>query len=343
MFTLIHQHNLLPHNTFGLNATAAHYIELHDVQDLPQICRLPEFHRHTVLWLGGGSNVLFRQDYSGLVVRMANRGIRCLKRAKGKVHIEAQAGEVWHDFVQHCIQAGWFGLENLSLIPGTVGASPVQNIGAYGVEVKDRIHSVQCFDLEKQEFTELSNADCQFAYRESLFKQSGKGRYVIVAVVFELDETFAPHIQYGDLAAVLQAHCGERVPTATDVAQAVCQIRQSKLPDPKQVGNVGSFFKNPIVSAEQFAQIQAAYPNAPHYPQADGMVKLAAGWLIEQCGLKGKHIGNAAVHDKQALVLVNRGACSAVDLEKLSDYVCDCVAQKFGVALHAEPNWLPER
>lgn len=343
MFTLIHQHNLLKNNTFGLPVLAEHYIELQHSSDLLQLCKLPEFHRQTVLWLGGGSNVIFREDYRGLVVKIANKGISPIRHENGKIWVQAQAGEVWHDFVQHCIQSGWFGLENLSLIPGTVGASPVQNIGAYGVEVKDRIHSVQCFDLDTESFVDLSNAQCQFAYRESLFKQSGKGRYVIVSVIFELDETFTPHIQYGDLAAVLAEKCGERSPTAADVSQAVCQIRQSKLPDPNQMGNVGSFFKNPIVSPEQFAQIQAAFDKVPHYPQADGSIKLAAGWLIDQCGLKGKKIGGAAVHDKQALVLVNCGDCCAADLEQLSDYICDCVAAKFGVALHAEPNWLPER
>lgn len=343
MLTLSHNHNLLPYNTFGLPAFAAHYLELQHASDLPEICRLPEFHRQTVLWLGGGSNVLFRENHAGLVVRMVNKGVHCLKRANGKVHIEAQAGEVWHDFVQFCIQSGWFGLENLSLIPGTVGASPVQNIGAYGVEVKDRIFSVQCFDLENENFVELSNAQCEFAYRESLFKQSGKGRYVIVSVVFELDETFTPRVQYGDLAAVLAENCGDRTPTAADVSQAVCQIRRSKLPDPSEMGNVGSFFKNPIVSPEHFTRIQAAFPNVPHYPQADGTVKLAAGWLIDQCGLKGKKVGGAAVHDKQALVLVNCGDCCAADLAALSDEICACVAEKFGVDLHAEPNWLPER
>lgn len=343
MFTLIHQHPLHDYNTFGLHAHAAHFVELNQTDDLPQLCLLPEFDRQTVLWLGGGSNVLFRHNYAGLVVRMNNKGIRAIRQQNGKVWVEAQAGEVWHDFVQHCIQSGWFGLENLSLIPGTVGASPVQNIGAYGVEVKDRIHSVQVFDLETQTFTELSNHDCQFAYRESVFKQTAKGRYVITAVVFALDETFTPQIHYGDLANTLAQNCPNGNYTAADVAQAVCQIRQSKLPDPKQLGNVGSFYKNPIVSSQTWQRIQAAFPHAPHYPQADGTVKLAAGWLIDQCGLKGKQIGGAAVHEKQALVLVNKNACCAADIEQLSDFICDCVAEKFGVDLYAEPNWLPER
>lgn len=343
MFTLLHQHPLHTYNTFGLHANATHFIELNQTDDLPELCLLPEFNRQTVLWLGGGSNILFRKDYAGLVVRMNNKGIRATQQQNGKVWVEAQAGEIWHDFVQYCIGCGWFGLENLSLIPGTVGASPVQNIGAYGVEVKDRIHSVQVFDLENNIFTELSNHDCQFAYRESIFKQVAKGRYVITSVVFELDTTFTPQIHYGDLAQILAQNFPNGNYTASDVAQTVCQIRQSKLPDPKSLGNVGSFYKNPIVSPQTWQRIEAAFPNAPHYPQPDGQIKLAAGWLIDQCGLKGKQIGGAAVHEKQALVLVNKNACCAKDIEQLSDFICDCVNEKFGVQLQPEPNWLPER
>ena len=341
MFTRQHDYPLAPHTTFGLPARAAHYIELTDSHDLPEICRLPEFDAATVCWLGGGSNVLFMQDFPSLVVRMATRGIRELERTPDSVLLEAQAGENWHGFVQSSLHMGLGGLENLSLIPGTVGASPVQNIGAYGVEVKDRIHSVHCFDVQSQEWRELSNAECRFAYRDSIFKHERRQRYVITSVVFRLDTQFVPNVKYGDLAQVLAEQCGGRAPTAQDVAQAVCAIRRSKLPDPAVLGNVGSFYKNPLVDAAHAQTLLAQYPQMPHYPQPDGRVKLAAGWLIDQCGLKGKTIGGAAVHDKQALVLVNKNCATAADVRALSDEICRIVAQRFAVDLQPEPVWLP--
>lgn len=341
MFTRQHDYPLAPHTTFGLPARAAHYIELTDSGDLPEICRLLEFDAATVCWLGGGSNILFMQDFPSLVVRMATRGIRELERTPDSVLLEAQAGENWHGFVQSSLHMGLGGLENLSLIPGTVGASPVQNIGAYGVEVKDRIHSVRCFDVQTQEWRELSNAECRFAYRDSIFKHEGRQRYVITSVVFRLDTQFVPNVKYGDLAQVLAEQCGGRAPTAQDVAQAVCAIRHSKLPDPAVLGNVGSFYKNPLVDAAHAQTLLAQYPQMPHYPQPDGRVKLAAGWLIDQCGLKGKTIGGAAVHDKQALVLVNKNHATAADVRALSDEICRIVAQRFAVDLQPEPVWLP--
>ena len=341
MFTRQHDYPLAPHTTFGLPARAAHYIELTDSGDLPEICRLPEFDAATVCWLGGGSNILFMQDFPSLVVRMATRGIRELERTPDSVLLEAQAGENWHGFVQSSLHMGLGGLENLSLIPGTVGASPVQNIGAYGVEVKDRIHSVRCFDVQTQEWRELSNAECRFAYRDSIFKHEGRQRYVITSVVFRLDTQFVSNVKYGDLAQVLAEQCGGRAPTAQDVAQAVCAIRRSKLPDPAVLGNVGSFYKNPLVDAAHAQTLLAQYPQMPHYPQPDGRMKLAAGWLIDQCGLKGKTIGGAAVHDKQALVLVNKNHATAADVRALSDEICRIVAQRFAVDLQPEPVWLP--
>ncbi|KRH89545.1 UDP-N-acetylenolpyruvoylglucosamine reductase, partial [Neisseria gonorrhoeae] len=228
-----------------------------------------------------------------------------------------------------------------SLIPGTVGASPVQNIGAYGVEAKDVIHSVRCFDLDTETFVTLSNADCRFAYRESLFKQEGKGRYVIVSVVFALKTHFVPNLGYGDLAAKVAELSAGREATAKDVSDAVSAIRNSKLPDPKVLGNVGSFFKNPVVSAEKAATLLQRHPDMPRYPQPDGSVKLAAGWLIDQCRLKGFQIGGAAVHDRQALVLANKNNASSDDIWKLAQHVCNTVFTRFQVELHAEPNWLP--
>ena len=332
--------DLRPFNTFGLSARARFFVELDDAAALPDLCALPCFRRNKVLWLGGGSNILLRGDYPGLVVKMAAKGIRETTRSDGLVLVEAQAGEIWHDFVQHTIALGLNGLENLSLIPGTVGAAPVQNIGAYGVEVKDLIRSVRCFDLDSGRFLTLDNAQCRFAYRDSLFKQEGRGRYVITAVTFALSERFEAKTGYGDLAAVLAEICGGRPPCAADVAQAVCRIRRAKLPDPQVQGNVGSFFKNPVVVAERAGRLAAAFPDMPRYPQGDGSVKLAAGWLIDRCGLKGRTVGGAAVHDKQALVLVNTGRATAADVAALADEVCGQVRERFGVELEAEPGWV---
>ncbi|MCP2040802.1 UDP-N-acetylmuramate dehydrogenase [Neisseria sp. HSC-16F19] len=332
--------DLRPHHTFGLPVHAAAWVELTDAARLPEILALPEYDPATVLWLGGGSNVLFGGDYAGLVVHLAHKGIAAEARADGRVAVTAQAGEIWHDFVQHTVAQGWYGLENLSLIPGTVGAAPVQNIGAYGVEVGEYIASVYCFDVDTQQFVTLDAAACRFAYRDSLFKQEGRGRYVICAVTFVLDTVFAPRLAYGDVAAVAAEIAAGRAIGAADVAAAVCRIRQSKLPDPKVLGNAGSFFKNPVVDAETAAALLAQHPTLPHYPQADGRVKLAAGWLIDQCGLKGFAVGGAAVHDKQALVLVNRDHASAADVRALAQTVQARVAEGFGVALEPEPVWL---
>ncbi|OFQ02654.1 UDP-N-acetylmuramate dehydrogenase [Neisseria sp. HMSC070F02] len=333
--------DLTPYNTFGLRAQARAFIALEHADGLRDIVRLPEFNRDTVLWLGGGSNILLMEDYAGLVVHMENKGIREIARSDGMVLIEAQAGEIWHDFVLHAVALGLNGLENLSLIPGTVGASPVQNIGAYGVEAKDVIHSVRCFDLDTEAFVELANADCRFAYRESLFKQEGKGRYVIVSVVFALKEHFVPNLGYSDLAAAVAERCAGREITAKEVSDAVCAVRRRKLPDPGILGNVGSFFKNPVVGAGKAAALLQQHPDMPHYPQPDGSVKLAAGWLIDQCRLKGFQIGGAAVHDKQALVLVNKNNASANDVRQLAQHIKFTVFAQFQVELHAEPNWLP--
>lgn len=332
--------DLHPFNTFGLAARARYFAELTDAARLPELCALPFFEREKVLWLGGGSNIILRGDYPGLAVRLANRGIRETRRAPGHVWLEAQAGENWHGFVRHTLALGLNGLENLSLIPGTVGASPVQNIGAYGVEAKNLIDTVNCYDLAEHRFISLANADCRFAYRDSLFKREGRGRYVITSVVFKLAERFTPRTAYGDLADVLAASCPGREITAADVSDAVCRIRRAKLPDPALLGNAGSFFKNPAVPAAQAAALAAAHPALPRYPQSDGTVKLAAGWLIEQCGLKGRSIGGAAVHDKQALVLVNTGRATAADVAALAALVQNTVAERFGVELESEPVWV---
>lgn len=332
-------YDLTTHNTFGLTAKATHFCVLENESQLPEICCLEGFDAQKTLWLGGGSNIIFTGKQPYWVVQIANKGIQTEKHGN-QVWVCAQAGEIWHDFVQKTLDMGLSGLENLSLIPGTVGAAPVQNIGAYGVEVKDRIVKVRCFDLQTRQFIELNNEDCHFAYRESVFKREAKGRLVITAVTFALDAEFIPNICYGDLAAVVQQKCNENQPTAKDVAAAVCQIRSEKLPDPQIMGNAGSFFKNPVVEADKAAILLQENPHMPHYPQGNDKVKLAAAWLIDQCGLKGYQVGGAAVHEKQALVLVNKNQASAADVVALSQEICHRVAERFGVELECEPNWI---
>ncbi len=332
--------DLSRYNSFGLPVRTAHFYALRDATELPELCQTAAYQAGPVLWLGGGSNVLLTADYPGLVVHMATRGITFTEVDADTVWVEAQAGEVWHDFVQYTLAHGACGLENLSLIPGTVGAAPVQNIGAYGVEVKDRIRQVQCFDLHTRQWCSLTAADCRFAYRDSLFKQQG-GRYVIVSVQFALSRRFEPVLRYGDVAQMAQTHSPDGVLTAQAVAQAVCRIRASKLPDPQVLGNVGSFFKNPLVDAVQAAALLRQHPDMPHYPQADGQVKLAAGWLIDQAGLKGRRVGGAAVHAQQALVLVNQDQATAADVLALAAQIQAEIQEKFGVALVPEPVFVP--
>lgn len=341
MIDVIEHADLQPLNTFALPVRARWLVTLNDADQLPNIMALPQFDRQSVLWLGGGSNILFCADYPALVVRVANRGIRLIADDGERVVVEATAGENWHEFVQYTLAQGWSGLENLSLIPGTVGAAPVQNIGAYGVEVQSCIEAVQCFDLEVRQLRWLSCADCCFAYRDSIFKHGEPGRYVIVAVRFELSRCFTPQLHYGDLAQVVAEQAQGQTLTASMVAQAVCRIRQQKLPDPRVLGSAGSFFKNPVVPAALATSLLDCYPALPHYPQSDGRVKLAAGWLIDQCGLKGYQLGGAAVHERQALVLVNRSQASAADVVALAKHIQDCVAQRFQVQLEPEPVWLP--
>ncbi|WP_199154263.1 UDP-N-acetylmuramate dehydrogenase [Chromobacterium sp. ASV23] len=329
--------DLRPYNTFGLAARAAHFCRLDDLADLSALLTHPLYRQGPVLWLGGGSNLLLTRDYPGLVAKVALTGIRLLREDGDHVIVEAAAGENWHDFVLHTLAQDWYGLENLSLIPGTVGASPVQNIGAYGVEVKDHLHEVVCAQLDRDGAPlVLSNADCCFGYRDSVFKHEAAGRLLVTAVRFKLSRTASLRTGYGDIARQLAAD-GITAPTPSDISRAVIAIRQSKLPDPAVLGNAGSFFKNPVVSAALADKLLASHPQLPHYPAADGRVKLAAGWLIDQCGLKGYREGDAGVHAKQALVLVNYGQASGAQLHALARKVQEAVRARFGVALEPEP------
>jgi UDP-N-acetylmuramate dehydrogenase len=325
-------------NTFGVEARARWFAEAASDQDVLDAQR--EARRLDVpLWiLGGGSNLLLTGDVGALVLRMNSRGVRVLEDDGERVVLEAEAGEPWHPFVQRSLELGLGGLENLSLIPGTVGAAPIQNVGAYGVEIRDVFAGLTALDCQRGELREFSGDDCAFAYRDSLFKQQS-GRFVILRVRFALSRRAELRLDYGPLRQQLQQH-GIAQPTPADVSRAVCAIRSAKLPDPAVLGNAGSFFKNPLVSADVAASLRERFPALVGYPQANGQVKLAAGWLIEQAGWKGFRDGDAGVHRLQALVLVNYGRASGADILRLARRIQDDIAARFGVALEIEPNVL---
>ncbi|BEV70541.1 MULTISPECIES: UDP-N-acetylmuramate dehydrogenase [unclassified Paludibacterium] len=325
-------------NTFGMDVRARHFLRLSALEDLPALLASEPYRRGPVLWLGGGSNLLFTRDHPGLVVQVALSGRHELDSDDETVLVEAAAGENWHEWVQYTLQQGWYGLENLSLIPGSVGACPVQNIGAYGVEVRERIHEVVCADLQDGGRTVvLSNAECAFGYRDSLFKHQAAGRYLICAVRFRLSRRPQIRAAYGDIERELQQLASWPHPTPADVSQAVVSIRSAKLPNPLVLGNAGSFFKNPVVPEALADQLAAQYPRLPRYPAANGQCKLAAGWLIEQAGFKGYRQGDAGVHERQALVLVNHGSASGSEIRALAQRIQDEVEQRFGVRLEPEP------
>lgn len=331
------QYNLKHLNTFGIEVYCDSYTELMSVADLQALMTMPAFASANKLILGGGSNMLFLSDFKGLVIRNCLKGVSVDKVNGDEVLVKASAGENWHEFVMWCVNRGYAGLENLSLIPGCVGASPMQNIGAYGVEIKDVFEELEACNLETGEFKLFSKEDCRFGYRESVFKQELKGKYIITAVTFRLKTKAVINTSYGAIKEELEK-MGVRVPGIKEVSKAVIRIRRSKLPDPAIIGNAGSFFKNPEVSEDLYKAIKAKYPEVVAYPLENSNYKLAAGWLIEQCGLKGYEQNGAAVHTKQALVLVNKGHCTGKDVYALSEHVLTSVYTKFGVKLQREVN-----
>ena len=327
-------------NTFGIAARARCFARIEAIEDLHALRERPEWIAGPRLILGGGSNLLFTRDFDGLVAHIALTGREYLGDDGDHRLVAAAAGENWDAFVRHTLQEGWPGLENLALIPGSVGAAPVQNIGAYGVELVERFAYLDAFDLASGRVTHMSADDCDFGYRDSVFKRELRGRVVITRVVFRLPKRWKPRIDYGDVRATLEQRSIAR-PTAIEVADAVTAIRRAKLPDPAVIGNAGSFFKNPIVNAEVFDAIRANEPDAVGYRQADGRVKLAAAWLIDRCDWRGRSLpsgsGRAAVHESQALVLVNRGGATGAEVLALASAIVDSVAARFGVALEPEP------
>ncbi|MDR6160977.1 UDP-N-acetylmuramate dehydrogenase [Pseudomonas fluorescens] len=330
------QVSLKAFNTFGVDVRAQLFAEAHSDADVREALAYAVSHDVPLLVIGGGSNLLLTADVQALVLRMATRGIRLLSDDGSRVVIEAEAGEPWHPFVQHTLAQGLAGLENLSLIPGTVGAAPMQNIGAYGVEIKDVFAGLTALDRESGELRDFSLEDCNFGYRDSLFKQQ-PGRWLILRVRFRLDRAAHLHLEYGPVRQRLSEQ-GIEQPTPTDVSRAICSIRSEKLPDPAVLGNAGSFFKNPLVPAAVVTQIKAQHPDLVAYPQADGQMKLAAGWLIERAGWKGFRDGDAGVHKLQALVLVNYGTATGLQLLDLAQRIQKDIAERFHVELEMEPN-----
>lgn len=330
--------SLKPFNSFGVDVRARLFAEAHDDAEVREALSLAEKRGLPLLVVGGGSNLLLTGDVEALVLRMASRGLRVLDDAGEQVLVEAEAGEPWHPFVQWSLAQGFSGLENLSLIPGTVGAAPMQNIGAYGVEVKDLFAGLTALDRHSGELREFALEECAFAYRDSLFKREA-GRWLILRVRFRLARQAALRLDYGPVRQRL-VEMGVEAPTASDVSRAICAIRSEKLPDPAELGNAGSFFKNPVVSFELAERIRAQHADLVSYPAGDGLVKLAAGWLIERAGWKGFRDGDAAVHRLQALVLVNHGHATGAQLLALAQRIQGDVLARFGVALEIEPNVL---
>ena len=330
-------YSLLPHNTFGMDVKASLFIEYVSVEELKHIL-LEHLQGKTWLHIGKGSNLLFMSDYPGVILHSVIKGYEILEENEEEVIVRVGAGEVWDDFVAYTVKQGWYGAENLSLIPGEVGASAVQNIGAYGVEVKDLITHVEAIEVATGQERIFTNEACGYAYRESVFKLSLKRQFVLTKVSFRLKKTPSYHLDYGHVRAELEKRgCGL---TLENVRRTIIEIRESKLPDPKVQGNAGSFFMNPVVSRTCFESLLAQYPQMPHYEVDAERVKIPAAWMIEQCGWKGKQLGRVGVHHKQALVLVNLGGATGEEIIRLSEEIQKSVLNKFGVHISPEVNFI---
>lgn len=326
-------------NTFGIDAKAHAYLYVTSLEMLLELGRDATLSGLPRLVLGGGSNIVLTQDFNGLVLHIGISGIEIVGEDADATYVRAAAGENWHEFVLWTLDRNLGGLENLSLIPGYVGAAPIQNIGAYGVEAKDCFHSLSAFNFQTGQLFSLSKLDCQFGYRDSIFKHALLDSAVILDVTFALPKQWQPNTQYADVARALHQR-GIAEPTMRDISDTVIAIRSNKLPDPKVIGNAGSFFKNPMVSAAQRDALLAAYPELVSYQQSEGMFKLAAGWLIERCGWKGKCIGRVGVYEKQALVLVNHGDAKGSEVVQLARDIQADVLARFGVKLEPEPIFI---
>ena len=345
----IRDYSLLAHNTFGIDAKCKRFLEYSSVEEAQQIVAGLTVADQPLLILGGGSNLLLTGDYEGTVIHSAIKGIEVLDNetlaaAEGEnlknpdfVFLNCGSGEVFDDVVAYAVEHGYHGAENLSIIPGEVGASAVQNIGAYGVEAKDIIYKVEAVEIATGKVVVFDNQDCQYSYRQSRFKHEWKDKYLVTHVIYRLSKHFVPDLDYGNIRTSLTAK-GIENPTAQQLRDVIIEIRNAKLPDPKVQGNAGSFFMNPIVEKAKYEELAAQYPGMPHYTIDTGHEKIPAGWMIDQCGWKGKSLGRAGVHDKQALVLVNRGGATGQEIVNLCETIRKDVKQKFGIDIHPEVN-----
>ncbi|SFZ93836.1 UDP-N-acetylmuramate dehydrogenase [Flaviramulus basaltis] len=330
--------SLKPYNTFGIDAKAEYFVSVTNIDDLKHILKLKEYPNKLIL--GGGSNMLLTKDFNGLVIHINLKGIEIVSDDEDFVYVKANAGENWHQFVIWCINNDFGGVENLSLIPGNVGTAPIQNIGAYGIELKDTFKSCEAISLENNELQTFTKTECDFGYRNSIFKQQAKGKFVITSVVFKLTKrNHKLNINYGTIASQLEAM---KITNATiqDISKAVIAIRESKLPNPKEIGNSGSFFKNPVISKAHFNNLVENFKDIPSYPVNDDEVKVPAGWLIEKAGFKGKRFGDYGVHKNQALVLVNYGNAKGLDILNLSKLIQKTIKRLFDISIEAEVNIL---
>lgn len=325
-------YNLKAHNTFGIDAKCSRFLEYESVAEAQEVAKILRESSIPYIIIGGGSNLLLTKDYEGIVVHSACKGVE----RKGNSLI-CGSGEVWDDIVAKSIAMQLYGAENLSLIPGDVGASAVQNIGAYGSEVKDLIRKIKAVDISTGTVREFDHTECEYGYRQSRFKHEWKNRFLIISVEYELSESFQPRLDYGNIRAELERR-NIAEPTAQQLRDTIIDIRNAKLPDPKVMGNAGSFFMNPIVSREKYEQLAAQYEGMPHYEIDADHVKIPAGWMIDQCGWKGKSLGRAGVHDKQALVLVNRGGATGAEIVALCEAIQKDVKAKFDIDIHPEVN-----
>lgn len=334
--------SLKPYNTFGVEASARYFVEVATVEDVQELVVSNLFQKEHHLFLGGGSNILFTKDFDGLVIKNNLKGIEVLEENNNEISVRVMSGENWHDFVMYAVERGWGGIENLALIPGTVGATPVQNIGAYGVEIQETVASVEAVSLKGEHpmsaiggHRMFTKEECHFGYRDSVFKKEAKGQYFITSVTFKLSKNKKPNISY----QALQTELAERKvkdPSVQDVAEAVIAIRKSKLPDPVVIGNAGSFFKNPQISPEKFSELQRSFADVPFFEGEGGLVKVPAAWFIEKAGWKGKRVGNTGAHERQPLVLVNHGEATGQEIKSLSEKIQRSVQEKFDIELETE-------
>jgi len=331
--TPLEQVDLRPFNTLALPARARYFARVENAAELPGLIHWARARSLPLMVLGGGSNVVLQGEWPGLALQMAMRGRR-IERVRGGARVHVAAGEVWHELVQWCLAERLHGLENLTLIPGTVGAAPIQNIGAYGVELADRLHSVRGCSLDQERELELSAADCRLGYRDSIFKHALRDRFYITEVTLNLSDEFLPVLGYPGISSALE---GNPEPGAEQVERAVRSLRQSKLPDPATLPNAGSFFKNPVIDAELFARLRERYPDMPSFPAPDG-IKVPAAWLVDRCGWKGRRLGSVGVHAQQALVLIHYGDGNGAELLALARDIAADVRERFGIALELEPT-----